>query len=142
MQTLKYKHATLHDAPRLARMNLELIQATAHRNPMNQEQLKQRMAQWLTKEYTAIQFLLENEAIGYALYRQDPEWVYLRQIYIEKPYRQQGYGKQAILWLHNNVWKKQRLRIEVLSKNDPAICFWKALGFEEYALTMELEKPL
>ena len=32
-----------------------------------------------------------------------------------------------------------RLRIEVLVENEAAKSFWKAIGFQDYCLTMELE---
>jgi GNAT superfamily N-acetyltransferase len=69
------------------------------------------------------------------------EHLYIRQFYVEKRFRRIGLGKYAFGWLRKNVWKKEpRLRLDVLVKNGRGIGFWKAVGFKDYCLAMELEK--
>ncbi len=78
--------------------------------------------------------------IGYALYRQEPEWLYLRQIFVVEEMRRKGFGRRFIEWLKDNPWKQcKRIRTDVLVDNKAGIDFWKAVGFKEYCITMEAE---
>ena len=132
--------ATPDDAPLLAAMNHRLIRDEGHRNPMNIEQLTDRMADWLTGEYEATVIEHDGADIGYALFRREPEHVYLRQFYIEPTHRRQGLGRSAMRWLRDNAWQdSQRIRLDVLTHNDRAIAFWRSVGFVDYCVTMEWE---
>lgn len=54
--------------------------------------------------------------------------------------RRKGVGRDVILWLKQNVWKDSKIiRVEVLVDNPEAISFWKAVGFKDYCITMEME---
>ena len=54
--------------------------------------------------------------------------------------RRKGIGREAISWLKNNAWKDDKIiRVEVLVGNPDGISFWKAAGFEDYCITMEME---
>ena len=135
---MRYRLATTADAAVLARMNQRLIQDERHRNAMNLEQLKERMCGWLVGEYQAMIFEDGAGIAGYGLYRCEPEYVYLRQFYVERDRRRQGIGRAAIAWLMEHAWKDaRRVRLEVLVENHEAISFWRAAGFGEYCLTME-----
>ena len=80
------------------------------------------------------------ETIGYALYRKDPEWIYLRQLFVKAEMRRKGIGREVISWLKKNVWKEaQIIRVDVLVGNPEGISFWKAVGFRDYCITMEME---
>jgi len=138
MQTRK---ANLSDIPLLSQLNLQLIEDENHRNPMSLEELQDRMRGWLeTQEYTAVLFQEKDRIVGYALYKVEPEWVYLRQFFIVREFRRQGYGREAIEILRREYWEKgRRVRLEVLVNNSSAIEFYRALGFEDYCLTLELE---
>ena len=140
MIDLKYKFATQDDVPLLAEMNQQLIRDEGHRNKMTLSQLQERMSGWLQEEYTAVIFSKESEAIGYALYRKDPEWIYLRQLFVKAEMRREGIGQEAISWLKENAWKEAKIiRVEVLAGNPEGISFWKAVGFKDYCITMEME---
>ncbi|MHC4242312.1 MAG: GNAT family N-acetyltransferase [Planctomycetota bacterium] len=137
---LKFRFATESNIPWLAKMNLQLIQDEGHRNKMTLAELEQRMSGFLQKEYDAVIASLGQTDIGYALYRQDPEWLYLRQIFVIEEMRRKGFGRRFIEWLKNNPWKKcKKIRTDVLVDNIVGIDFWKAVGFEEYCITMEAE---
>ena len=139
MTELEYRFATQKDAALLAGMNKQLIRDEGHRNKMTLSQLQERMSGWLQGEYTAVIFSEGAEAAGYALYRNDPEWVYLRQLFVKAGMRRKGIGRQAISWLKNNAWKNDKtIRVEVLLGNPDGISFWKATGFEDYCITMEM----
>jgi GNAT superfamily N-acetyltransferase len=139
---VQYRIATPADADLLAPLNLELIQAEGHRNPMNLSQLAGRMAGWLQGEYEAVIFEQDGQPLGYALYRREPDYVYLRQFYVVADRRRQGIGRDALRWLWGNCWVgASRLRIEVLVGNIAARRFWQAVGFQEYAIIMEAPGP-
>ncbi len=137
---MNFRQASLVDAAVLARMNRQLIQDEGHRNLMNEAQLAQRMMGWLQSEYEAVVFMLAGVDVGYALYRREPEYVYLRQFWVDRMYRGRGIGRFALQWLQQNPWRKaKQIRLEVLLGNERAIAFWRAVGFIDYALTMEMK---
>ncbi len=139
-EELKFRFATESDVPWLAKMNQELIRDEGHRNKMTLTELEQRMSDFLCNEYNAVIAGLGRTDIGYALYRQDPEWLYLRQIFVIKSMRHKGFGRKFIEWLKNNQWKECKIiRTDVLVGNVTGIDFWKAVGFKEYCITLEME---
>lgn len=119
-------------------MNAQLIRDEGHRNPMTVPQLTERMAEWLKGDYQAYLFELESKAIGYALYRFEPDHTYLRQLFVEPELRRRGVGRNALEWLRMNAWKhRPRIRIDVLVGNRSGFEFWRSVGFTDYCLTME-----
>ena len=139
-EELKFRFASENDVPWLAKMNQELILDEGHRNKMTLPELEQRMSDFLQKEYEAVIASTGQTDIGYALYRKDPEWLYLRQIFIIKSMRRKGLGRKFIEWLINNPWRDcKRIRTDVLVGNVAGIDFWKAVGFKEYLITLEME---
>jgi hypothetical protein len=87
---MEYRWATIADAPLLAAMNGHLIQDEGHRNRMTVAELEARMAGWLRGEYQAVLFEEAGQPVGYALYRRDPEYVYLRQFFVRREFRRCG----------------------------------------------------
>jgi ribosomal protein S18 acetylase RimI-like enzyme len=135
---MRYRLATVDDAGLLAQMNRRLIRDEGHRNPMSDGELLERMRSWLDGEYQAIVFEDESGPAGYALFRTEPDHVYIRQFFVEPERRRQGIGRAAIEHLANHVWRhRPRLRLDVLVDNAAAIAFWRAVGFADYCLTME-----
>jgi GNAT superfamily N-acetyltransferase len=136
--TVRYRNATAADAPVLAQMNHRLIRDEGHRNRMSVSELGERMRSWLDGEYQAVLFEDEQGAVGYALYKREPEWVYVRQFFIQPERRRQGIGRAAWAWLRENPWREApRIRLDVLVGNTSGIAFWRSLGFEDYCITME-----
>ena len=136
---MDYQPATLADASTLAAMNWQLIRDEGHRNPMTIAELEARMIRWLGDDYEAVLFREANQPIGYALYRHEPEYIYLRQFFIHPQCRRRGVGRMAIGWLRRNAWGQNRIRIEVLVGNVTGLAFWRSVGFRDYCLTLELE---
>ena len=135
---VRYRAASVADAGVIAPMNAQLIRDEGHRNAMTVPQLVERMTDWLKGDYQAHLFDLESKAVGYALYRIEPEFIYLRQLYVEPALRRHGIASEALEWLRLNVWGgRARVRIDVLVGNHSGIEFWRSVGFTDYCVTME-----
>ena len=136
-----FRYAAPGDAALLARMNGQLIRDEGHRNRMTPDELEQRMAGWLgSGEYQAVVFESSGDAVGYALYRFEPEHVYVRQYFVLREHRRRGVGHSALEWLRRHAWgERPCVRLDVLVANAEGRAFWKGVGFEEYCVTMELE---
>jgi GNAT superfamily N-acetyltransferase len=137
---VEYRSATPADAATLAAMNHQLIRDEGHRNAMTVAELQARMAGWLDGGYQAILFEEAGRAVGYALYRREPDYIYLRQIFVRQDCRRRGVGRAALDWLQRNAWAGQRrVRVEVLIGNAAGLAFWRAVGFRDYCLILERE---
>jgi GNAT superfamily N-acetyltransferase len=136
---LMFRSATPLDCPLLAELNHQLIQDEGHRNPMTVPQLEARMRSWLAGEYRAVMFADQGELVAYALYREQAEEIYLRQLFVLRHRRRQGIGREAFEILRRKVWpKSKRLTVEVLVANIGAVAFWRSLGCADYSLTLEI----
>jgi GNAT superfamily N-acetyltransferase len=141
---LTHRRATAGDLDLLAEMNLRLIRDEGHRNAMSVAELKQRMAQWLSGEYVALIFeedgFQERSAVvAYALYAEREDEIYLRQLFVARERRRQGIGRWAVAILRSEVWPQtKRLTVEVLVRNAAAVAFWRAVGYADYCLTLEI----
>jgi len=137
---MQYRSATAADADRLAPLNAELIRDEGHRNTMSVSELANRMRGWLNAEYRAVLFEESQELVGYALYRLEPEHVYLRQFLVQSAFRRRGVGREAIAWLRRNAWGADaRVRVDVLVGNVAGQAFWRNVGFHDYCVTLEQE---
>lgn len=77
--------------------------------------------------------------LAYALYRENEAGIYLRQFYVAPEARRQGIGRAAIQLLRNKIWDaSKRLTVDVLTSNAPSVAFWRACGFADYCLTLEI----
>ena len=140
---LDYRRATPDDSPLLAGWNQQLIREERHRNTMSLPELETRLRGWLAGEYHAMIFTLQSEPVAYALYREEPALVYLRQFFVRPDQRRTGVGRDAIRILHDLVWPRdKRLTVEVLTGNEAGIAFWRANGYQDYALTLEVMPPV
>jgi predicted acetyltransferase len=136
---MKFHPATLKDCALLAELNHQLIHDEGHRNPMTVPELEQRMKGWLASDYAAVLFENEGEVVAYALYREQPEEIHLRQLFVVRNRRRQGLGRQAMEILRTKIWSKhKRLTVEVLDRNTAAVAFWRAVGCHDYSLTLEI----
>jgi len=139
--SLIYRHATLADAEALARLNHELIKDEGHRNPMNQAELAERMRGWLAYEgYEALLGFDGEKLVAYVLWRDLPESVYLRQIYVRREHRREGVARHLMLSLFER-WPAKRLTVDVLAGNARALAFWRRMGYQDYAVMLERLPP-
>jgi GNAT superfamily N-acetyltransferase len=127
------------DCPRLAELNHQLIRDEGHRNPMTVPELEHRMRGWISGEYRAIVYEDAGEIVAYALFREQAEEIYLRQLFVVPHRRSQGIGRRAVEILRSQVWPKtKRLTVEVLVANKRAVSFWRSVGYADYALSLEI----
>jgi len=77
-------------------MNHQLLRDEGHRKQMTVPELEQRMAGYLRDGYSAVLFEEPDGVAGYALYRIDPEFAYLRQFFVGHDYRQRGIRARGV----------------------------------------------
>jgi GNAT superfamily N-acetyltransferase len=136
---VEYRLATDRDLDLLAEWNHQLIRDEGHRNPMTVPELRERMRGWLNGAYRAVVFGPALEPLAYALYREDANEIYLRQLFVRRNRRREGIGRAALDILRAQVWPRgKRLTVEVLTANTRAVAFWRAMGYQDYALTLEI----
>lgn len=137
MDTLKLKVCTDEDLDLLAVLNKQLIEDEQHDNKMNLEQLRERMKGFIHSDYKAYLFENDFKTIGYALVDHTRNPLYLRQFFICRDVRRQGYGKTAFHELLKYL-DTETVDIEVMAWNERGIGFWRALGFKERSIYMRL----
>ena len=136
---MTFRRATQDDCALLAELNHQLIRDEGHRNRMAVPELEQRMRSWLASEYAAVIFEEGKEIVAYTLYREQPEQIYLRQLFVVRDRRRKGIGRQAFEILCSKVWPtNKRLTVDVLVQNAAAVAFWRAVGCKDYCLTLEI----
>jgi GNAT superfamily N-acetyltransferase len=136
---MNWRLATKKDCRLLAELNHQLIADEGHRNPMTVPQLETRLRNWLEEGYEAALFEKNGQMAAYALYQTQPEEVYLRHFFVVRQRRRQGIGREAMRLLREHIWpRSRRLAVSVLVHNQGAVQFWRAMGYRDYCLTMEI----
>lgn len=135
-----WRVARLEDVPRLGEWNKQLIEDEGHRNPMTVAELEERLRGWLLSgEYQAVIFEENQYAVAYALFKESETEVHLRQFFVARSRRRAGIGRSAMLQLFSECWPaNKRLTVDVLTRNEAAISFWRAAGYNDYALSLEI----
>src|SRR5258706_1589217 len=104
---MTFRLATLNDCPLLAELNHQLLQDEGHRNRfMTVPQLEERMRGWLSGEYRAVIFEDCGDIVVHALYRERPDEIYLRQLFVVRERRRQGLGRRAVEIFRSHIWAK------------------------------------
>lgn len=137
---MTHRIATLDDCQLLAGMNHLLLEDEKHRNRfMTLPQLEERMRGFLSGEYRGVIFEDGGEVVAYALYREQAEEIYLRQLFVARHRRRQGHGRRAVETLRSEIWpRNKRLTVDVLLHNTVAIAFWRSVGYKDYLLGLEI----
>ena len=136
---MKYRRANLNDSLLLAELNHQLIRDEGHRNQMTIPELADRMRGWLAAEYSGVIFENEQGIAAYALYREEEHAIHLRHFFVARDRRRAGLGRRAMRLLRSEIWPgHKRLTVEVLCANTAAIAFYKAVGYAEYSLCLEM----
>ena len=140
---MHFRSATATDAERLAEMNWQAIRDEGHRNPLTREQLARRMTMFLAGEYEAVVFEQPDSPIGYALYKREPEWIYLRQFFIRPEVRRQGLACAALEWvMGERLGRSPPDPRRSVDRQSGVLDFWRAIGFADYCLTLELDRDV
>jgi GNAT superfamily N-acetyltransferase len=138
---LSWRKATLEDVALLAEWNHQLIRDEGHRNPMTVGELEQRMGSWLACGYEAVIFAGDSPS-AFALFRREQGLVHLRQLFVRRDQRRLGIGRSAVGILRAEVWPRSvRLTVDALCANKAAIAFWRAVGYRDYCITLEITPP-
>ena len=97
------------------------------------------MRGWLASEYRAVLYEDDGEVVAYVLFREQPEEIYLRHFFVVRHRRRQGLGRRAVEILRSQFWPKtKRLTVGVLVANTSGVAFWRAVGYRDYSLTLEI----
>ncbi|MET0334625.1 MAG: GNAT family N-acetyltransferase [Rhizobacter sp.] len=138
---LRFRLATATDAEVLGRLNHQLIRDEGHRNPMSVDALGERMRSWLCDDgYEALLGFDGDELVAYVLWRDEPDCVYLRQIFVHRDHRRQGTARHLMLSVFER-WPDKRLTVDVLAGNARALAFWRRMGYRDYAVALERLPP-
>lgn len=139
--TLCFRPATVADAALLGRLNHQLIRDEGHRNPMGVDALVERMRAWLSDDgYEALLAFDGDDLVAYVLWRDEPDCVYLRQIFVQREHRRQGVARHLMLSVFER-WPDKRLTVDVLAGNARALAFWRRMGYRDYAVMLERLPP-
>jgi hypothetical protein len=134
-----HRFASIEDAQVLRELNHQLIHDEGHRNQMTVPELIDRMRRWLETDYRASMFEDDSDIVAYALYRDEEDHIYLRQFLVQRHKRRSGIGRHRMKILCSQIWPKdKRPRVDVLYQNQVGIAFWRAMGFTDYCLTLEM----
>src|SRR5271155_1841731 len=111
---LLLRRATISDLELLGSLNHQLIEDEGHRNALTLSQLRERMRSWITVDYTAMLFEHKGEVVGYALYKDEPGLIHLRQFFVRRDRRRKSLGRKAFELLRKQIWPAgKRLTVEV-----------------------------
>jgi GNAT superfamily N-acetyltransferase len=136
-----YRYATLDDCNLIARLNRALIDEGADIGPTDLEALRARVHTAIVSGKQRI-VLFEDEddrPLAYALFEERPDEIYLSQFLVVRRARHHGIGRKAIELLRTAIWQPgKRLTLDVLSHNRAGHRFWRALGYRDYAVMLEL----
>ena len=76
---------------------------------------------------------------GFAIMQYGDDAAHLNLLAVEPFHQRQGIGRRAMGLLRGEVWPHgKRLVVEALCANAPAIAFWRAMGYRDYSLCLEI----
>jgi GNAT superfamily N-acetyltransferase len=137
---LRVSVATPADAPVLGQLNLDLMEDEAHLYPLPLAELVERMRRWIAGEYEVLLFRRGSRVAGYAVWRVEDRGAYLRHFFICRDQRREGLGRAAFALLRRDHFPPELpVQIEATVWNTDAIAFWRAIGFKDFGLTMEMK---
>lgn len=141
---MTYRFATLDDIELLAKLNEQLIEDEPSSTNLTCQQLSQRMREWLQGNYRAVLFEENGTVVAYTLYctgERTPgeRFYFVRQFFVSRDHRRKGIGTEAVRLLSSEIIPStEHLVLDVLYHNESGRRFWKAVGFTEHCITLEL----
>jgi len=140
---LSFRPGTKEDCRLLGRLNYQLIHDLGLPHRMTVAAMGKRMQTLLASDHQAILFELRGRVIAYALYRESPNEIYLRQFLVIRALRGQGIARRALGMLRSQVWARTKLlTVDVLVGNRRALEFWRRVGYADHSLRMEIPPVL
>ncbi len=140
ISTLSISAATEADIPQLAELNRQLMEDEAHPYMLDPETLRARMTRWVAGEYRVLVFRNGARICGYAAWCTEERGTYLRHFFICRGQRRRGLGRAIVERLRREHFPKdQPLQLEAAVWNTGAIAFWRAVGFKDFGLTLEMK---
>ncbi|MGH8446191.1 MAG: GNAT family N-acetyltransferase [Solimonas sp.] len=141
METLQYRYANFQDCKALAWFNLQLIRDGADTGPADPVELRKRFQRWLgSGRYRAVLFSSGGAMQAYALFREHTSEIYLRQFMVLPNARHHGVGRAAFELMRRRLWSPgKRLTVEALTSNPGGLAFWRAVGYRDCAITLEID---
>jgi len=136
---MKVINCSIKDIPELALMNQMLIEDEKAETSLDLTDLQERMTDFITSDYKAFLFSIENKTIGYALCNFMKTPIYLRQFFICRSERRKGYGKKAFQALLDYI-NIDKIDIDVYVWNESGVAFWESLGFEKRCYNMRFQQ--
>jgi len=138
--TISISIATESDIPRLAELNRQLMEDEVHPHMLDLDALRARMTRWVAGEYRVLLFRRGEKVCGYGAWRMEERGAYLRHFFICRDQRRKGLGRAIVAQLRRDHFPKDRpLQLEAAIWNTDAIAFWRAIGFKDFGLTLELK---
>ena len=133
-----------HDIPLVAAMNRRLQQDECA-DVLPTEQIEARLRGWIgSGQYSVLLIKHSDQVVGYLLYTTEPlesSAIYIRQLYIERNYRRQGYGAATIqAFAENHTERGRPIEIDVFTWNNAGHAFWEAIGFHPCHTRMRLDR--
>ena len=95
------------------------------------------MQEWLATEYICYIAKENGHIVAYCLYRDDGDYYYMRQFYVDRAHRRKGIATRLLDWLYENVWTDKKVRLDVLAHNEDAVAFYQRYGFRIGVFQME-----
>lgn len=140
LNSITISTATEADVPHLAELNRQLMEDEAHPYMLEADALSARMARWVAGEYHVLLFRDGPRVCGYAAWCAEDRGTYLRHFFICRDQRRHGLGRAIIARLRQDHFPKdQPLQLEAAIWNTDAIAFWRAIGFKDFGLTLEMK---
>jgi uncharacterized glyoxalase superfamily protein PhnB/GNAT superfamily N-acetyltransferase len=138
--TVTCREADIGDLDAIAGWNRQL-QEDEGSPPMARGDIAARLDRWLDAGYRAVVFESAQAPVGYALFcvadpdLKGPDGIYLRQFFILRERRRQGFGRRAYAAFAREFCDGREIVLEALGSNPGAHTFWQTLGFEPYSIT-------
>lgn len=97
------------------------------------------LQKWSKKK--EFQLIFEEDILGFCLFKEEDDVLWIEDIYIREEYRGKGYGKRLMEVIDQKVLEegKDSLFVNVIPRNTSAISFYRACGFTNLNM-IELRK--
>jgi ribosomal protein S18 acetylase RimI-like enzyme len=129
------------DVALLTQMNIQLRSDEKMDTIMTDDQVRQRIITMLGDRYTALVFSSESgDVIGYTLTDHSRTPMYLRQLFVKKELRREGFGREMMHTTMRHL-KTAELDIEVMVWNESARVFYGKIGCRERYIGLRYELP-